>query len=158
MRFASIGTPAASRSIPLEGDRRRAGFTLLEALVALALVLTFAAALGPHLFQARRIMSNAGGRVAAHSLLRSLLESPFDRPNLANASREGETAGLRWRIIVEFMDADAYSLPQIAPPPNVSGQSPPQQPTWHAYRVIASVSWGPAQVLTAETVRLGMPE
>ena len=91
MRFASIGTPGASRSIRLEGDRRRAGFTLLEALVALALVLTFAAALGPHLFQARRIMSNAGGRVAAHSLLRSLLESPLDRPNLAKASHEGET-------------------------------------------------------------------
>ena len=38
---------------------------MLEALVALTLVLAFAAALGPYLFHARRIMVDAEGRVAA---------------------------------------------------------------------------------------------
>ena len=44
MKFASIGIPAASRS-RRDGRKRQAGFTLLEALVALALILAFAAAL-----------------------------------------------------------------------------------------------------------------
>src|SRR5258707_14358888 len=61
MKFASIGTPAASRS-RRDVSKGQAGFTLLEALVALALVLAFAAVLGPHLSQARRIMDHAEGR------------------------------------------------------------------------------------------------
>ena len=76
----------------------QAGFTLLEALVALALLLIFASAVGPHLSQARRIVANAEGRVAAQVLLRSLLNAPFDRSSLGSASREGETSGLHWRI------------------------------------------------------------
>src|SRR5215475_6541890 len=100
MKFASIGIPAASRSRPEQG-RRQGGFTLLEALVALALVLAFAATLGPHLSQARRIMDHAEGRVAAQVLLRSLLDAPFDRSRLAKASRSGETNGLRWSIVSE---------------------------------------------------------
>src|SRR6201981_1703480 len=101
MKFVSTGTLVASRSG--RDDRRdsQAGFTLLEALVALALVLAFASVLGPHLSQARRIMANADRRVAAQVLLRSLLDAPFDRSNLASASREGEMNGLRWRIAFE---------------------------------------------------------
>src|SRR5215470_13832211 len=81
MRFGSIGIPAASRSKHADGraDRRSGGFTLIEALVALALVLAFASVLTPHLFQSRRIVTNADSRVAAHVLLRALLEAPFDR-------------------------------------------------------------------------------
>src|SRR6266436_5841260 len=101
MKFASIGTPAASRSHRDGGGNGRAGFTLLEALVALALVLAFASVLGPHLSQARRIMAQADGRVAAQVLLRSLLDAPFDRSGLVKASRDGETGGLRWRIVAE---------------------------------------------------------
>src|SRR5262249_13308381 len=84
-----------------------AGFTLLEALVARALVLAFAAALGPHLSLARRIMAHTEGRVAAQVLLRSLLDAPFDRSSLAKASREGEMNGLRWRIVAAPMIAAA---------------------------------------------------
>src|SRR4029078_6374905 len=99
--FVLTGTPAVS---PSNRDARRdtqAGFTLLEALVALALVLAFASAVGPHLSQARRSMANAERRVAAQVLLRSLLDAPFNRFSVAGASREGETNGLRWRIAFE---------------------------------------------------------
>jgi len=116
---------------------------LFEALVALALVLAFAEVLGPHLFHARRIMVNAEGRVAAQVLLRSLLDAPFDRSQLANASRGGETAGLRWRIATE---------------PMAVGATPSRAQPWTAYRVIASVSSGGGQVITAETVRLAKSE
>src|SRR5215468_10939257 len=100
MRFASIGTPAASRSRRADArEQRSGGFTLIEALVALALVLSFAAALTPHLFQSRRIVADADSRVAAHVLLRALLDAPFDRTGLAQSTREGALDGLRWRIV-----------------------------------------------------------
>jgi prepilin-type N-terminal cleavage/methylation domain-containing protein len=142
MKFVSIGSPAASRLRPDDG-KGQAGFTLLEALVALALVLAFAAVLGPHLSQARRIMDHAEGRVAAHVLLRSLLDAPFDRSGLASASLKGEANGLRWSI--------------VAAPVAVAPGAPDQQ-KWLPYRVRASVVWDADQVVTAETIRLGRPE
>jgi hypothetical protein len=138
MRFALIGIPEASRSH--RDGARQAGFSLLEALVSLAVVLAFAGVLGPHLSQARRIMANADGRVAAQVLLRSLIDAPFDRSAVANLSRDGETAGLRWRVASE---------PISAANPRAS-----ERPSWQAYRVMASVMWGSDQVITAETIRL----
>jgi prepilin-type N-terminal cleavage/methylation domain-containing protein len=142
MRFVSTGTPAASRSGIDDRSDRQAGFTLLEVLVALALVLAFASVVGPHLSQARRIVANSEGRVAAKVLLRSLLDAPFDRSSLAGSSREGETNGLRWRIVAEPAAAARAG----------------GQPNWSAFRVMASVTWPPGQVIMAETIRLGKPE
>ncbi|MEA2945819.1 MAG: hypothetical protein QOI40_1149 [Alphaproteobacteria bacterium] len=144
MRSVSIGTPAVSRSSRADGLDRRAGFTLLEALVALTLVLAFAAALGPYLFHARRIMVDAEGRVAAQVLLRTLLDAPFDRASLANVSREGETGRLRWRIVTESL--------------NIAPGRPPGRRNWISFRVVASVTWGPGQIVSAETLRLGKAE
>jgi prepilin-type N-terminal cleavage/methylation domain-containing protein len=138
MKFESIGTREASQ-LRRDGSGQ-AGFTLLEALVALAVILAFAVVLGPHLSQARRIMADADGRVAAQVLLRSLLDAPFDRSGVANMSRDGETAGLRWRVASEPVAAAA---PRAADRQN-----------WQAYRVMASVAWGSDQVITAETIRL----
>ena len=138
MKFESIGTREASQ-LRRDGSGE-AGFTLLEALVALAVILAFAGVLGPHLSQARRIMADADGRVAAQVLLRSLLDAPFDRSDLANVSRDGETAGLRWRVASEPV---ATAAPRSAARPN-----------WQAFRVTASVVWGADQVITAETIRL----
>jgi type II secretory pathway pseudopilin PulG len=145
MRFGSIGTRAASQSRRAEtrkgrADRRSGGFTLIEALVALALVLAFAAALTPHLFQSRRIVANADSRVAAHVLLRTLLDAPFDRANMAQATREGDVEGLRWRVVTVPLPAAANGS---------------DRPAWSAYQVAASVAWGRAQMISAETVRLG---
>jgi prepilin-type N-terminal cleavage/methylation domain-containing protein len=142
MKFASTGTPAASRSSRAEGGERRAGFTLLEALVALAVILAFASVLGPYLFHARRIVSGADGRVAAQVLLRTLLDAPFDRAGLANASRQGEMEGLRWRIVTEPLAVGSLQ----------------DRPAWPAFRVVVSVSWADGRAITAETVRLGKAE
>ncbi len=139
MKFVSTGTPAASPSGPDDCDDGQAGFTLLEALVSLALILAFAGVLGPNLSQARRIMAHADGRVAAQVLLRSLLDAPFDRATLPNASREGETGGLRWRVVA-------------AP---VGGTS--DKANWAAFHLSASVAWADGQSISAETIRLGKP-
>ena len=143
MKFASIGTRAALPSRPGDPGKNCAGFTLFEALVALALVLAFVEVLGPYLFHARRIMVNSEGRVAAQVLLRSLVDAPFDRSQLANVSRGGETAGLRWRIVTQ---------------PMTTGATPSRGQPWTAFRVIASVASGGGQVITAETVRLAKSE
>lgn len=137
MKSELTGTREESQ---LRRDGGQAGFTLLEALVALAVILAFAAVLGPHLSQARRIMADADGRVAAQVLLRSLLDAPFDRSGVANLSRNGETAGLRWRVASEPV---APATPRVADRPN-----------WQAHRVTASVEWGSDQVISAETIRL----
>jgi type II secretory pathway pseudopilin PulG len=145
MKFGSIGTRAASLSRRAEARNERAarrsgGFTLIEALVALALVLAFAAALTPHLFQSRRIVADADSRVAAHVLLRTLLDAPFDRAGLAQSTREGALEGLRWRVVTVPLPATS---------------SGPDRPDWLAYRVVARVAWGREQMISAETVRLG---
>ena len=142
MKSASIGTPAASPSRAAESDAGRAGFTLIEALVALALILAFAQVLGPYLFHARKIAANADGRVAAQVLLRSLLDAPFDRSQLANASRSGETAGLRWQVVTEPVMTGAL----------------PAHGQWTAFRVTARVSTERGQVVAADTIRLAKSE
>ena len=143
MRSASIGTRAGSRSLSPDLKVREGGFTLLEALVALALILAFAAAVVPFLFQARSIMTLADRRVAAHVLLRSLISAPHDRSAVASA-REGESSGLRWRV--------------VAQPIALAVLPPREGPNWAPVRVSASVSWGPGRVISAETVRLGRPQ
>jgi hypothetical protein len=140
---------------------------LLEALVALALLVAFAATLGPYLFHARRIMAGVDDRIAAQILLRSLMETPFDREAPVRASRAGETGGLRWRIFAEpitIYPKPAARRRQISPDQRQGEQrqgeqqqnEPAAQPiSWTTFRVIASVSWAPGGSVSAETVRLG---
>ena len=142
--------------------RRRAGFTLLEALVALALLVAFAATLGPYLFHARRIMAGVGDRIAAQVLLRSLMDTPFDRETPVRASRAGETDGMHWRILAEpiaIYPKPAARRRQISPEQQQQRQQqnePAAQPVnWTTFRVVASVSWAPGRSVSAETVRLG---
>jgi prepilin-type N-terminal cleavage/methylation domain-containing protein len=139
----------------------REGFTLIEALVAMALLLTFVSVLGPHMFYARRISDTIDGRIAAQTLLRAILDAPVDRAALAMGSRDGETAGLRWSIATEPMFVDAMRPPQealvrtAADKPNADAPAPVKRPNWIAYRVSAQVSWGPGHMVSAETLRLG---
>jgi Prokaryotic N-terminal methylation motif len=140
MKSESIGTRAAFSSSRRARIDKRSGFTLLEALVALTLLLAFVSVLGPYLFHARRILDHSEQRIAAQILLRTLLNAPFDRSHLVNADRAGELNGLHWHIV-----ARPWALEDVP-----SGTSM----SWTAYRVTASVSWGVGQSVTAETVRL----
>jgi len=160
MRFASTGTRAALRLFRKRG-RRRAGFTLLEALVALALLVAFAATLGPYLFHARRIMAGVDDRIAAQVLLRSLMDTPFDRETPMRASRAGETGGMRWRILAEPIAIyPKPAAPRQKSPEQRQGEPKQNEPAaqainWTTFRVIASVSWARDGSVSAETVRLG---
>ncbi|WP_429031724.1 prepilin-type N-terminal cleavage/methylation domain-containing protein [Bradyrhizobium sp. I1.14.4] len=149
----------ALRSICPEPRDARAGFTLIEALVALALLLAFVSVLGPHLFYARRIADRIDGRVAAQVLLRSILDSPVDRSILANGTRDGETAGLRWSVTSEPMFVDAMVVRRDVPAAAASNKK--EEPgakrrSWIAYHLVATVSWAPGQTVSADTLRLGL--
>jgi type II secretory pathway pseudopilin PulG len=146
----------------LRNRNSRGGFTLLEALVALTLLLTFATTLTPLLYQARRIMDGADRRVAADMVLRSVLAAPVDRASLANLSREGETSGLQWQMTVQPMAAPALPVKPAKTKPKSTekaGQKAPQQEEdWATYLVSATVTYAPGRTLSAETVRLGKAE
>ena len=158
MRCGSTGIRVALQLLR-KAARKRAGFTLLEALVALALVLAFAAALGPYMFQARRIVTRVDDRIAAQILLRSLVDSPFERSAAPNPIREGSTAGLQWRITAEPMFVEKLR-PALKHKPSEQKENDPvaAPPSWDAFRLVASVWWGPGSSISAETVRLGKVE
>jgi prepilin-type N-terminal cleavage/methylation domain-containing protein len=133
----------------------RSGFTLIEALVALALLLAFASVVVPMMFQSRRILDNPRGRIAAQVLLRSLLDEPVDRIRMLTF-RDGETDGLHWSVEARPLDFGAVTLIDSAPnTPAVWSEGPDEKRAlWVPFRIAASVSWAPGQVVKAETVRL----
>jgi general secretion pathway protein I len=138
-----------------DAKRPRAGFTLIEALVALAVLVAFAGALGPHLFQGRRILASGKGRVNAALLLRSLIEAPFDREGGVK-TQDGEAGGFRWRIDAKpiFLDTPVFDDPPPAKDEKAKEKDENDAPKWAAYRVAARVSWGEGQSIAAETIRL----
>jgi general secretion pathway protein I len=128
----------------------RAGFTLIEALVALTLLVAFAAALEPMMFQSRAILASGSGEIRAELLLRSLLQLPFDRLAPQLGVREGEDSGLRWRVKVEPATGEMFSSDA-----NSVAARENEQITWVLFHVTAEVYWGRGKVIKADTLRLG---
>jgi prepilin-type N-terminal cleavage/methylation domain-containing protein len=143
-----------------EAAGARDGFTLIEALVAMALLLAFLSVLVPHLFYARRIAEHVDDRIAAQVLLRTLLDGPIDRSALGNWFRDGEIDGLRWSVSAEpiFVDAMVPDAASHLPVAGNSGNAAPKPRRWRAFRMVAAVSWGSGHVISAETLKLGPAE
>lgn len=174
MKSASTGTPAVSwfanhrarhARLDLRARSARSGFTLIETLVALALLLAFASVAVPMMFQSRRILDNPRGRIAAQVLLRVLLDEQPDRVRMLTF-RDGETDGLRWSVEARPLDLGAVTVIDSAPktptgapagavPARGNSEEPAaQRVPWVPFRIAASVSWAPGQIVRAETVRL----
>jgi general secretion pathway protein I len=143
-------------SVNTSARNARSGFTLIEALVALALLLAFASVIVPMMYQSRRILDNPRGRIAAQVLLRSLLDEAPDRARMLTF-RDGETDGLRWSVEARPFDLGAVTLIDTAPKTNKPPAGPDETASrtqWVPFRIAASVSWAPGQAVRAETVRL----
>jgi hypothetical protein len=156
MRSVSTGIRAASPSKYTEDDARRAGFTLIEALVALSLVLGFAATLGPFMFQSHRILVQGDGQVRAELFLRSLLATPFDRAHPELGVRTGENGGLLWRVDVEPLSEDV--APSASSRSSASGAKKKNEANWALYQVKARVVSMSGQIVSGESLRLGQVE
>jgi prepilin-type N-terminal cleavage/methylation domain-containing protein len=152
MKFVSVGTQAASPSKRDKRGDQRSGFTLIEALVALSLIVTFAAVATPLAFQARHVLLHGDGQVRAQLLLRALIDEPFDRTSPPQEGASDGTAGdLTWRIDIEHVD----DFPVVSVAPTEASQTTQPPIKWALYRVTARVSWGAGRVVKAETLRLG---
>jgi len=150
MKFASIGTPvpSASKAIETKSIEHQRGFTLIEALVALAVLVAFVGALTPLMFQGHRILSRGNGAVQAEIVLKALLDSPVERNNPVMGLQEGESNGLQWRMKVEPY---AGILPT-----ETAKTADPQKPShhWSLLHIKAEVFWRGGKRMEGETLRL----
>jgi prepilin-type N-terminal cleavage/methylation domain-containing protein len=147
MKYASIGIRVALASRRTDRGSGRNGFTLVEALVALSLLLVFALALSPILSHARRLLARGGGEIRAELLLRALLQAPLELADLQDSTREGDNAGFHWRTVVTPIDSAPLQQPSL------DGGKPSKSPP--LYKVSARVFWGAGSTVAAETLRLG---
>jgi general secretion pathway protein I len=120
--------------------RHEAGFTLLEVLVALAVVAVSLAAIGSLVATNIRGTRTIDQRLALVETTRAILTGLPDREQLVPGNSTGEIADHRWRLDV---------LPFAAPFVD------PRRPTpWLPQAVVVRVQSPSGQILRLDTVRL----
>jgi general secretion pathway protein I len=89
-----------SRSTCSRRSQATAGFTLIEALVALAVVAVSLSAIGSTIATTVRGVRSLDRRLALVETSRAILTGLPDRNELSPGSLSGELAGHRWRVDV----------------------------------------------------------
>ena len=143
MKSASTGSREVSRLFRLAPcDRRHgeAGFTLIEVLVALAVLAVALAAIGSLMATTVRGTRSIDAHVTLVETARSIMTGLPDRGQLSIGNFAGEIAEHRWRTDV---------LPFIAP--NVDQQL---ATPWTPQRVVVRVQSPAGAILQVETIRL----
>jgi general secretion pathway protein I len=115
-----------------------AGFTLIEALVALAVVSAGIAAIGSLLFSTSRSELNAERHVALIDAAQKLFAGLPDRNELADGRLDGVLDNHQWRV-----EAGAFA-----------GVSGPPAAGWEPQRIALRVRSPGGGVVDLETVRL----
>jgi general secretion pathway protein I len=118
-----------------EPQSSTAGFTIIEALVALAVVASSLAAIGALVATSARGVGAIEHHVALVETARAILAALPQRDQLAPGSMSGERAGHRWRV-------------DVAP---MAGAAPSE---WVPQTVIVSVRSPSGARMTVQTVRL----
>jgi general secretion pathway protein I len=98
-----------SRKSSSDGER---GFTLIEALVALAIIAAVLSSIGGVIGTTVRATRTIDQRLVLTGAAETVLASLPDRNALKPGRQSGELAGHRWRIDVAPMNAAAADLPQ----------------------------------------------
>jgi len=134
-----------ARSAEADADRRRddrgsAGFTLLEVLVALALVAASLGAIGALIATNVRATRALDQRLALMETTRAILAGLPARGELVPGSLSGETAGHRWRVDVRPFAAVVVDPRRPAP--------------WLPQAVTVRVEAPTGQLVRIDTVRL----
>jgi general secretion pathway protein I len=117
-----------------------AGFTLIEALVALTIVATSLSAIGALIATSVRGTRSIEGRLARIETARAVATALPDRDQLAKGGMSGDLAGHRWRI-------DVGPYPQM----NTGGKQPHP---WVPEHVVLSIDSAAGGTLQIDTVRL----
>jgi general secretion pathway protein I len=117
-----------------------AGFTLIEVLVALAVVAAAITAIGALVGVSIRGTQSIERRIAFRETLRTIVTSLPDRRDLVAGSANGTTAGYAWRMDVAPYAA-SFVDPRAATP-------------WEPENVVITVRSPTGQLLRINTVRL----
>jgi general secretion pathway protein I len=93
------------------------GFTLIEVLVALAVVATSLTAIGSLIGVTVRGVRSVGTHLALTETARGIMTGLPDRNDLAPGNFSGESTGYKWRVDVlpfaaDFIDPDSQWIPQ----------------------------------------------
>ena len=117
-----------------------AGFTLIEVLVALAVVATTVSAIGALVAVSMRGAQSIDQRLQFRETLRALVTSLPDRRDLGAGTATGVSAGFRWRLDIA---------------PFVGTFVDPQAATqWQPETVVITVRSPSGQQLQINTIRL----
>lgn len=116
-----------------------AGFTLIEALVALAIVATSLSSIGALIATTVRGARSIERHLTQLETARAIAAALPDRDQLVPGNFSGETAGHRWRVDVSPFNATNLSV---------------QQPAWEPQAVVVTVQSPSGGVLHINTVRL----
>jgi prepilin-type N-terminal cleavage/methylation domain-containing protein len=122
------------------GSKR--GFTLLEALVATAVVAFLLLPVLQSIVTSKSVSKAASRQLSAHLVLDRLLASVPPASGIAIGKRSGADGGFAWTI-------DTSPLSAVAPP-----AGPDTGPAFVPYRVRLSLTGGGAPI-ALETIRLG---
>ena len=126
-----------SRSTP--ANRATAGFTLIEALVALAIVAASLSSIAALIATTLRGERSIDRHLAGLATMRAIVAALPDREQLGPGSFSGVTAGQRWRVDVAAFDTGNLGV---------------RQPTWEPQAVIVTVQSPAGATLQINTVRL----
>ncbi|WP_395666325.1 type II secretion system protein [Methylocella sp.] len=135
---------ASDRAAPEDGGA--AGFLLVEALVALAVVGVCLAAIGALAAASQRSVRQVEERLALTSALRKVEAALPDRAAL-DADLSGEINGLRYAV-TSRPAADPF------PPPDPAGPPPKTQPAWAPRKIAIRVTAPSGAVMEVESLRL----
>jgi general secretion pathway protein I len=129
------------------------GFTLLEVLIAIALVAVVLGAIGELVGTTAKGIRSVDRKLPLLETAQNLLATLPERAALKPGSQSGEAGGLQWRIDVVPI---AASPPAIAPATTAldAAQSPPPAPKWQPYEIIVRVQGGDGPPVRLDTVRL----
>ncbi|MFL6796080.1 MAG: prepilin-type N-terminal cleavage/methylation domain-containing protein [Xanthobacteraceae bacterium] len=117
-----------------------AGFTLLEVLVALALLAGSLAAIGAVVANNARATRSIDQRLALMETARAVLAALPARDELVPGSTNGEIAGHRWRVDVQ--------------PLAIAAGDPRRPPPWQPQGITVRVEAPSGQLVRLDTVRL----